>query len=315
MIISASRRTDIPAFYSTWFINRLREKYVLVRNPMNRKQVSKIPLLPELTDCIVFWTKNPLPLLEKLREIDDLGYTYYFQFTLTSYSSSIECNVPQKSLLIDIFRRLAERIGREKVIWRYDPILISDKISFDYHLKWFEYIAGRLEGYTDKCKISFLDLYKKCERNMKDIVLPAFDTSEKLSIAEKLFLIARAYNITVESCAEDRDLARGGVLPGKCIDETLISQLTGKRLIGNKDKGQRQDCGCVESIDIGSYNCCNHNCLYCYANENRGLVEKNVRLHDPAAPLIYGKLLGDENITRKNSRSLSDPQLDLFPKR
>lgn len=312
MIISASRRTDIPAFYSKWFMNRLSDGYVLVNNPMNRKQISKIPLNPASTECIVFWTKNPLPLLPELKKIDQLGYKYYFQFTLTSYNKTIESSVPKKTILIDTFKRLADQIGNEKVIWRYDPILTTDVFHHDYHLEWFHYLAERLSGYTEKCIISFLDIYKKCERNMKGIQLSTMSQNERVSLAGKLSSISKKYNIVMESCAEDMDMSSIGISHGKCIDDSLISRINKSTIALDKDKNQRDACGCVKSVDIGSYNCCKHNCVYCYANYSKKSVEKNTISHDPKSPLIYGQLQGDEKITTKKITTSKKIQLSLF---
>ena len=162
MILSVSRRTDIPAFYGDWFINRLKEGFLYVRNPMNIHQVSKIQLSPDKIECIVFWTKNPSEdFINNLKVIDELGYRYYFQFSVTSYDKSVEVNIPKKAILMDRFIRLSNIIGKEKVIWRYDPIFFNEHYNFDYHKKWFEYIAEKLETHTEKCVISFLDYYSK----------------------------------------------------------------------------------------------------------------------------------------------------------
>ena len=184
MILSVSRRSDIPAFYSKWFMNRLREGFVYTVNPMNRKQVSNIKLTPHDIECIVFWTKNPANLIPHLGEIDDLGYHYYFQFTLTSYDKNVECNVPKKEHIINTFQKLSKLIGSEKIIWRYDPIFFSDKYTFEYHAKWFRYITQQLEGFTQKCTISFFDMYKKCERNMKHLKPKNISTGIEIDLEE-----------------------------------------------------------------------------------------------------------------------------------
>ena len=166
MILSVSRRTDIPAFYSDWFFNRIREGFVYVRNPMNIHKISKIKLSPDVIDCIVFWSKNPCPMLSRLDELQP--YMYYFQFTINPYDMKLEQNVPTKNGIIETFRVLSDKIGPERVIWRYDPIILTDSISMNYHVKYFEELAKRLQGYTYTCVISFLDLYKKTERNISD---------------------------------------------------------------------------------------------------------------------------------------------------
>jgi hypothetical protein len=158
MIISCSRRTDVPAFYSDWFFNRLSEGYVLVLNPMNARQVRNVSLALPDVDCIVFWTKNPAPMLDRLHLLKD--YPKYFQFTLTPYDRDVEPNLPPKSELIDTLLRLSDKIGKKRIIWRYDPVLLTDKISIDYHVDHFGDLAKRLSGYTERCVISFIDMYR-----------------------------------------------------------------------------------------------------------------------------------------------------------
>lgn len=216
MILSVSRRTDILAFYCDWFFNRLKEGYVLVRNPMNYRQVSKIKLTPEVIDCIVFWTKDPTNIIKNLDKLNK--YNYYFQVTINPYDKKIEKNVPMKKNIIKSFKFLSEKIGREKVIWRYDPILLTKDIDIAYHEKYFEVLASRLYGYTDKCVISFIDLYTKIKKNMKYINQENIDYEKMLFIGEKLFKIASKYNITIESCSEKINLSRVGINHGKCID-------------------------------------------------------------------------------------------------
>ena len=166
MIISASRRTDIPAYYSEWFINRVKEKYLYVRNPMNIHQIGKISLDRNVVDGIVFWTKNPIPMLPRLDQLKE--YIYYFQFTLTAYGPEIESGLPSKNIkLIPAFQELSNKIGKERVIWRYDPIFLNERYTMDYHKKYFRVLASKLAGYTEKCTISFLDLYRYTIRNIQ----------------------------------------------------------------------------------------------------------------------------------------------------
>jgi DNA repair photolyase len=316
MIISASRRTDIPAFYSDWFIERIRKGYLYVRNPFNRKQVSDISLSKDVVDCIVFWTKNPTPLMNRLFALK--GYLYYFQYTLNPYNRKIEKNVPDKEKGIDCFKRLSDEIGPDKVIWRYDPIFYYNEFSFDDHIKTFLEMNKVLEGYTDRCVISFLDVYKKCERNMKPIPFKTLDKVDMLKIARYFTEISNRHGIKIETCAEEIDLSNYGIRKGKCIDDVLISKISGKDLIVKKDKTQRDICGCVDSIDVGMYNTCKHNCLYCYANFDNNAVLKNTEKHDSKSPLICGNLNGDEKVTKRNMVSLFNiepkisEQLSLF---
>jgi len=314
MIISASRRTDVPAFYSKWFMNRLKEKYIYVRNPFNSKQISKIILNAEYVDCIVFWTKNAESLLPYLKEIENLGYSFYFQYTLTSYDSSIEKKLPKKALIIDTFKKLADMIGKERVIWRYDPIFLTDKFDISYHLKWYEYLAGKLHDHTEKCIFSFIDMYKKCEKNLKNIQIESLSINSKEFLVKNMAEIAKTYSLKLESCAQEESFEKFNVCHGKCIDDKLISKINKKILVVNKDKNQREQCGCVESVDIGSYNTCGHFCRYCYANYSEKTVLQNILNHDANSPLITGHPSGEENIIVRKNIKRKETQLSFFDK-
>lgn len=311
MIVSVSRRTDIPAFYTEWFLNRIKEGYVDVVNPFNTKQVNRISLLKEDVDCFVFWTKNPKPLLDRIDELD--GYNYYFQYTLNSYGPDMEPNVPSKSKeLIDTFIELSKKIGKEKVIWRYDPIILTEKYTVEWHLKYFESLAKKLAGYTEKCVFSFVDLYAKTKRNTKDINLVELSEEHMDKIAQAMSIIAKRYNIELTTCCEQIDLEKYGIKHNSCIDEDLIERLF-NIVVSDKKDGQREHCGCVKCNDIGAYNTCLHKCKYCYATFNNDMVEKNTLLHNPKSSLIIGELTDDMKIYetriirgRKRSNTLFD---------
>ena len=271
MILSVSRRTDIPNYYSDWFIARIKEGFLYVRNPMNAHQISRIDLSPEVVDCIVFWTKNPANMIEKLGDLQK--YMYYFQFTLTGYGKDVEPNLPNKrEELIPTFIRLSEKIGKERVIWRYDPILISKRYTIDYHLKAFEEIASNLADYTEKVVISFVDLYSKAQRNTRELDIKQITNEEMIELAMEMAQIASKYNLIIETCAEQINLSEVGIQHGSCIDKKLIERLLGCKLIAEKDKNQREECGCFESVEVGTYNTCLNGCKYCYANFNNSKV-------------------------------------------
>jgi hypothetical protein len=314
MIISASRRTDIPAFYSDWFMNRLREGFVYVRNAFNQSQISEITLRPDLIECIVFWTKNPNNIFKKLKEIDSLGYQYYFQFTLTAYGREIEKNLPDKDTIIHFFKKLSDTIGPEKVIWRYDPIVITEDITDKSHIDWFDRLSGELRGYTSKCITSFIDMYKKCERNMASLHVVNMDNAEKLSLLKHLKEIAHVHGMKLETCAEEMEASETGILPAKCIDDTLVARLIGEDIRVKKDPSQRKRCGCVQSIDIGAYNTCRHHCLYCYANHNFHTVERNKDRHEVHSPLLIGNVNGTEVISQRDIKPYRKGQLNLLQK-
>lgn len=293
MIISASRRTDIPAFYSQWFINRIREGSCSVVNPFNRRQISRVSLLPSDVDVIVFWTKNPMPLIDNLNEIDERGFKYYFQYTVNGYPAQLEPNLPKLDTTIDTFTKLAKRIGSDRLIWRYDPILISSITGYDYHIKQFEKIATALRGKTHRVIISIVDKYRKALNNFKYLKTQNIVISNELNSQEfstlmlALSEIACRNGLEIYSCAETIDLQPYGILPGKCIDDEYIRRVFGLDLPGGKDKSQRLECGCIQSKDIGVYDTCLHGCAYCYAGTlNIGL--KNREQHYVDSPSLIG---------------------------
>lgn len=297
MILSVSRRTDIPAFYSDWFYNRIRAGFVDVRNPMNVRQISRVKITPDVVDCIVFWTKNPKNMITRLDELDD--YKYYFQFTINPYDKQIENHVPFKSEIINTFKELSNKIGKNKIIWRYDPILLTEKINISYHTKYFEEIAKRLEGLTNRCVISFVDMYKKTVTNTKAIGMHDLSESQIYELAEHLKYIAENYGLTIMSCAENIDLGKFGIEHGSCIERKLIEEICSYKIDVKKDKNQREECGCVESIDIGAYNTCGHGCSYCYANFNLERVKSLSSNHNPKSSLITGELKEDDIIKER----------------
>lgn len=311
MIISASRRTDIPAWYSDWFFNRIKEGFVYVRNPMNPRQISKIELSPEVVDCIVFWTKNPAPMIDRLDELS--GYQYYFQFTLTGYGTDIESGLPsKKEVLIPTFQRLSEKIGSRRVIWRYDPILFTDRYTPEYHVKAFSQIAEVLNGYTEKCVISFVDMYAKIKKSMDALKIYNLEETQLTEFAGQLSEIAHRNRMEIGSCAEAIDLSACGIRHNCCIDPKLIEELIGCRISAGKDKNQRAECGCAESIDIGTYNTCKNGCRYCYANHSSDSVEKNFSGFDPLSPLLCGAVTENDKISMRIMKSLKAEQMSLF---
>ena len=225
MIISASRRTDIPSYYSDWFYNRITEGFVYVRNPMNYHQISQISLSPDVVDGIVFWTKNPTPMIDRLGELEK--YIYYFQFTLNSYGTDVERNVPSKNdIVIPTFQKLSSLIGKERIVWRYDPILFNEKYTMDYHIKYFQLLADKLSDYTEKCTVSFLDFYKNTQRNIAPLGIIPPSPGQVEEIMGIFSTIAKEHGIYVDTCAEEVDLEKFGIGHARCIDE---------RILGNTD--------------------------------------------------------------------------------
>lgn len=313
MIVSASRRTDIPAFYSDWFINRVREGFLLTRNPFNAHQIKRVSLKPENVEVLVFWTRNPSKLMPFLPEMDAQGYRYYFQYTITGYPRTIEKSVPNPHRAIETFIELSQQIGRDRVVWRYDPILLSNLLPLDEHKRLFTKIADALAGKTSRVVISFADFYKKTEKNLKQVdSLIYSDITQQheqlLDLSAYMAKVAVAHGMEIQSCAEAVDVASAGVPHGKCIDDALIKDVFGLTLDEKKDSGQRKECGCIKSIDIGVYNTCLHGCSYCYATFNHDTVIKNYKKHDPSSPFLLGGIEGVDPALLNSD----EPQGSLF---
>lgn len=311
MIISASRRTDIPSYYSQWFFNRLKDGYAYVRNPMNPHRISEVSLSPDVVDGIVFWTKNPTPMLEHLDKLRD--YTYYFQFTLTPYGPDVEKNLPSKNeVMIPTFRKLSSLIGKERVVWRYDPILLNEKYSLQYHKDCFRVFCDKLANYTEKCTISFLDIYKNIQRSITPLGIRPLALGEAEELAGYFSEVAYEYGIYIDTCAEEIALDKYGIKHAGCIDRYRLERIGNFKLNIQRDKNQRAVCGCVESIDLGAYNTCKNGCVYCYANFNQTLVNDCCGKHNPNSPLLYGEITEEDVIKPREMKSYKDCQMNLF---
>ena len=293
MILSASRRTDIPCYYSEWFMNRVKEGYALVKNPMNPAQVSRVPIIPEKTDCIVFWTKDPANMMDKLPQLAQMGFHFYFQFTLTPYDHEIEKNLRSKREIIRTFRKLSDRIGKERVLWRYDPVLINDRLTVDYHINKFTEFCRELQGYTHICTVSFVDIYSKLSRQEKAGLIREMGEAEMHGIASGFSSIGREYGIELRACCEKLDLRGDGIHPAACIDKDIVEHILGHSIDAGKDKNQRIGCGCIKSMDIGIYNTCKNGCIYCYANYSEASIHRNYRSHIPTSPILIGDVNKD----------------------
>jgi hypothetical protein len=296
MIISASRRTDIPAFYAPWFINRIRAGTCTVPNPFNLQQVTRLSLLPQDLDVIVFWTRNPKPLFPYLDELDRRGYRYYFQYTLLGYPQQIEPHSPARAAAIATFRKLAERIGPQRVIWRYDPLVFSKLTGAQYHTENYARLAAALKDATHRSVVSVMDIYAKTRKRIAQLNQDGLEIGEYQGAPSQRFddlmdafvRAAHQNGMSIQSCAEDLDLSVYGIQPGKCIDDRYIAATFGLQVDHRKDPGQRKACGCVVSKDIGMYDSCLFSCPYCYATGSFERARHNHAQHDPASPSLLG---------------------------
>lgn len=296
MILSVSRRTDIPRFYFDWFLNRLKEGYVLVRNPMNYNQVSRIELSPDTIEFIVFWSKNPEPMIERLNELKP--YPFYIQFTINAYDDVIEENLPPKKDLIETFKRLSDKTSPKQLLWRYSPVLLTSKYTPEYHIEFFTDVCEKLNGYTEKCNLSFIDIYAKIKKRMEEMKIREPDNEQKIYLANTFKNIAEANGIKIGACG-NLDLEAGGIDKSQCIDGKLIAELLGLEFSGGKDLNQREDCYCAPSIDIGTYDTCLNGCVYCYANSAKSKAEKRFTEHDVNSPILCGQLTDKDKITER----------------
>ncbi|WP_303815379.1 DUF1848 domain-containing protein [Acidaminococcus timonensis] len=309
MIINTGQRTDIPAFYARWFLNRLQAGFVCVRNPYNPSQVSRYRLSPDVVDCIGFCTKNPLPMLPYLDRLQDYGQYWYV--SITPYGRDLEPNVPDKHLLLDAFRQLSQKVGKLRVGWRYDPILLTDRYTPEYHLRAFRTMAEALAGFTDTVVISFVDCYPKVLQNFPE--LQAVPRAVRLQLGQELVRIAADCGMGLRTCAEGDELAPYGADCSGCMKLSDYERAIGKTLLAPKRKGARAECACYLGCDIGAYSTCRHFCRYCYANGSQQEVLAKCRQHDPESPFLIGNYEKGDQIHDVPQKNWVEPELSLFP--
>lgn len=290
MILFASGRTDIPAFYSNWFINRVKAGFVDVRNPFNQKLVSRIYFSD--VDLIMFCSKNPLPMINKL---DILKVPVLFHVTITPYGKDVEPNIPDKRLIIDGVKKLSLVLSIDNVVVRYDPIFLSDKYNADYHIRAFDKLCKNLNGYVNKIIVSFMDEYKNVRSNKNILKYRAFTREDYKKIGEAFSKSAHDNGMSVQTCFEDEDLTQYGFVKGECLSHELAYILTGKKFKSSNVRKEKK-CECVQMVDIGDYNSCMHMCKYCYANYDEKAVSSNFERHDDNSSLLIGSIQRDDVI-------------------
>lgn len=325
-VISASRRTDIPAFYSKWFLNRIRAGFCHWINPFNSQQVLEVSLRPEDCLALVFWTRNPRPLLGHLDALQD--HRYYFHFTINGYPREIESNSPTLDDAVASFRDLSAAVGSDRVFWRYDPIVLSEGLApVCHHLDRFEYLARQLTGLTRRCYFSFVDRYGKTERNLarvERVTGARFrepSSEERLELVGRMREVASEYGIQLYSCCGD-DLLKAGVHKASCIDLGLIQTLCARQSLKLKKAPTRTDCGCVEAVDIGAYDSCAFGCTYCYATNSRDVALRRMRAHNPGDTALWrpasldgidlGSLVKQDTALGKPPRGQGPAQTAMF---
>lgn len=309
MIIQTGLRTDIPAFYSKWFLNRLKAGYVLVRNPYDMGMVTRYSLSPDVVDVIGFCTKNPAPMLPHMDALK--AYGQYWFVTITPYGQDIEPGVPPKEQVMESFKKLSSVVGINSAGWRYDPIFISEEYPLERHLADFEAMARELAGCTKTCVISFIDLYQKVRRNFPEA--REVSKADRLVIGKEFVRIGKKYGMEIRGCAEGRELEPYGVNCDGCMTVATYEKAIRKPLLAPKQRSKgRSECACYLSCDIGQYDTCAHFCRYCYANADSGAVRKNMQNHDPDSPLLVGNLRPEDRVHEAKQESWLDGQISLW---
>lgn len=308
MIISASRRTDIPACYAPWLANRFREGYVLVRNPYNTRMICRVPLTPDVTDGVVLWTKHFSPMLPYLPALGEIPY--YVQYTVTPYGTDIEPYLPKDK--IGSFLHTAASIGRERLVWRYDPIILTDTHTISWHTARFAHMAENMAPACRKCVISFADMYRSTARNMAPWQMKTITQQDMRVIAKEFSVIAAAYHLPLTTCCEAIDLSEFGIAHNACIDRDILEELCGCTLSLPRAGGQREGCRCMQSTDIGLYGTCVNGCRYCYANDSIDAARAMAAQHNPQAPLLVGSVRPEDIIRPMKAESYRSMQLSMF---
>lgn len=312
MVLNTGNRTDIPAYYSDWFYNRIKAGYVMTRNPYYPRQVIRYSLTPKLVDCICFCTKNPAPMLDRLEELRPFNQLWFV--TITPYGKDIEPGVPDKGRVVESFKQLSRLIGKQNVIWRYDPIFVAESFSLayslDFHIQSFEKLAEQLYSYTDTCIISFIDLYAKTKRNFPQA--REVTRSEQEALGQAFGAIGKKLGLSIKTCCEGDALQKYGIDPSGCMTKAVLEKAIKAPLdVPARVSRARQECDCLLGNDIGAYNTCGHGCVYCYANYDQRTVAQNRKRHDPESPFLIGGPEPHDQIKDAKQESFLSSQLQM----
>ena len=300
MIINTGARTDTVQYFTPWLLGRFREGYALVRNPRFPDKVTRYELTPDVVDCVVFCSKNYAPIISHIHEITD-RFNTLFHYTITAYGRDTEPGVPSIDESMETLLALEKKVGRRRIIWRYDPVMLTDKYTFDVHMETFDYMAGRLADHVDRCVFSFVEIYKKLEANMPKLHPLSEDDMDYL--ARGLGTIAWRYGLPIQTCGTNGDFTRYGIRGSGCVTLEALGMANGVAFKKLKHKGMRHGCHCIESRDIGAYDTCMNGCKYCYANKRPDVAFENFKLHDPHSPLLLGRLKETDIIQQGAQRS------------
>lgn len=303
MIINTGGRTDTVQYYTDWLLNRFNEGYVLSRNPLFPNKVTRYELTPDKVDCVVFCSKNYAPILPRIQEITD-KFNTYFHYTITAYGKDIEPGVPTIDESIETLIKLSKIVGKQRISWRYDPVLLTEKYTIERHLETFEYMAEKIAPYIDRCVFSFVEMYKKLEYNMPEII--PMNENDIKKIAQGLGSIAKKYDIHIQTCGTNGDFSEYDIHSSGCMTLDILEKANEIEFKKLKHKGMRQGCHCIESRDIGAYNTCLNGCKYCYANQKPQKAFDNYKYHNPNSPLLLGKIKANDKVTQSAQKSFLD---------
>lgn len=308
MIINTGGRTDTVQYYGEWLLRRFEEGYALSRNPLFPHKVSRLELSPDVVDCVVFCSKNYRPILPRLHKITDRFHSYCY-YTITAYGRDVEPGVPSVEESIQTLKELSAIAGKQRVAWRYDPVLLTKAYTVERHLETFDYMAARLAPYVDRCIFSFVEIYEKVKFNMPELVMLTEEHIEEL--ARGFGEIAARYGLRLQTCGTNGDFSRYGIHPSGCMTLDVLGRANGVKFRNLKHKGMRHGCHCVEARDIGAYDSCPNGCKYCYANKDPRKAAENFKLHDPAFPLLLGHVGPDDVITQSTQRSFLEKECQM----
>ncbi|MDE5965969.1 MAG: DUF1848 domain-containing protein [Lachnospiraceae bacterium] len=300
MIINTGGRTDTVQYYSEWLLNRFSEGYVLSRNPLFPNKITRYELVPDKVDCVVFCSKNYKPILPRLHEITD-KFNTYFHYTITAYGEDVEPGVPSIDESMETLIELSKQFGRQRVAWRYDPVLLTKDYTIQRHLETFERMAETLAPYIDRCIFSFVEMYKKLQTNMPELItLSVWDMD---TLAQGLGSIAEKYGVFIQTCGTNEDFTRYGIHTSGCMTLDILGSANGIAFKDRKHNGSRQGCQCIESRDIGAYDTCMNGCKYCYANKNPQKAFENHKYHDKDSPLLLGAVNPTDTVIQGAQKS------------
>ena len=308
MIINTGGRTDTVQYFTPWLLKRFEEGYVYSRNPLFQNKVTRYELTPDKVDCVQFCSKNYEPILDHLQPIIS-RFPTYFHYTITAYGKDVEPGVPTIEKSMETLKKLSAIVGRQRLAWRYDPVLLTDNYTIDRHLETFERMAKELTPYVDRCIFSFVEMYKKVEVNMPELIPLSVEDMDTL--ARGFGEIAAKYGLYMQTCGNNGDYSRFGIHSSGCMTLDMIGQANGIEFRKLKHKGMRQGCGCIETRDIGAYDTCLNGCKYCYANKWPQKAVENYKDHDSDSPLLLGHLKDTDVIQQGAQKSFRKKVVEI----